>query len=54
MLAQTLNQATNACNAANRNNGQPGLLMANTAYTNLHYGNLITYLRLLELKPPSN
>jgi hypothetical protein len=28
-------------------------LMANVAHSNLHYGNAITYLRMLGLKPPS-
>jgi hypothetical protein len=30
------------------------LLMANVAHLNLHYGNTITYLRMLGLKPPSS
>jgi uncharacterized damage-inducible protein DinB len=29
-------------------------LMANIAHSNLHYGNAITYLRMLGLKPPSS
>ena len=29
-------------------------LMANVAHSNLHYGNAITYLRMLGLKPPSS
>ena len=30
------------------------LLMANVAHLSLHYGNAITYLRMLGLKPPSS
>jgi hypothetical protein len=29
-------------------------LMANVSHSNLHYGNAITYLRMLGLKPPSS
>lgn len=54
VLAQKLKQATDACNAAYGGNGQAGALLANIAHTNLHYGNLITYMRLLGLTPPSN
>lgn len=53
-LMQKLKQATDACNAAYGGNGQAGMLMANIAHTNLHYGNVITYLRMLGLTPPSN
>lgn len=52
-LVQTLKQATDSCNAA-YGSGQAGMLMANIAHTNLHYGNIITYLRMLGLTPPSN
>jgi uncharacterized damage-inducible protein DinB len=56
-LVQKLKQATDACNAAYGGNGQArqaNMLMANIAHTNLHYGNVITYLRMLGLTPPSN
>ena len=29
-------------------------LMANVAHSSLHYGNAITYLRMMGLKPPSS
>lgn len=29
-------------------------LMGNVAHSSLHYGNAITYLRMLGLKPPSS
>ncbi|MEP7272040.1 MAG: DinB family protein, partial [Acidobacteriota bacterium] len=53
-LSQKLKQATDACNAAYAGDGQAAMLMANIAHSGLHYGNLITYLRMLGLKPPSS
>jgi hypothetical protein len=53
-LGQKLKQATDACQAVYGSGGQTGALMANIAHTNLHYGNLITYMRMLGLKPPSS
>jgi uncharacterized damage-inducible protein DinB len=53
-LAQKLKQATDACNAAHGSNGHSGMLMASIAHTSLHYGNIVTYLRMLGLTPPSN
>jgi hypothetical protein len=52
VLLPILKQATDACIAA-YNNGQVAALTDNLAHSNLHYGNLITYLRLMGLKPPS-
>jgi hypothetical protein len=53
-LVQTLRQATEACNAAYAGGGQVRALIDNIGHTNLHYGNLITYLRMLGLTPPSS
>ena len=53
-LAQKLKQATDACSAAYVAKSQAGQLMANIAHTNLHYGNIITYMRMLGLVPPSS
>jgi uncharacterized damage-inducible protein DinB len=53
-LAQKLKQATDACTAVYGGNNQAGALMVNIVHTNLHYGNVITYLRMLGLTPPSN
>lgn len=53
-LTQKLKQATDSCSAVYNGNGQVGMLMANIAHTNLHYGNVITYVRMLGLTPPSN
>ena len=43
-----------ACSAQYNGNGQPGPLIDNVAHTSLHYGNVITYMRLLGLTPPSS
>ena len=54
-LATKLTQATDACNTAYASGaGDIGQLMANIAHTNLHYGNLITYIRVLGMTPPSS
>ena len=54
-LAAKLKQATDACNTVYSGTGNDiGQLMANVAHTSLHYGNLITYIRMLGLTPPSS
>ena len=53
-LAPKLKQALDTCNAAYAGTGDIGQLMANIAHTSLHYGNLITYIRMLGLVPPSS
>jgi uncharacterized damage-inducible protein DinB len=54
-LAPKLAQALATCNAAYASgSGNIGLLMANVAHTSLHYGNLITYIRMLGMTPPSS
>lgn len=54
-LAPKLKQALESCNSVYAaGNGDIGQLMANVAHTNLHYGNLITYIRMLGLVPPSS
>ena len=49
-----LKQALEVCNAAYAGTGDIGQLMANVAHTSLHYGNLITYIRMMGLVPPSS
>ena len=50
-----LKQAVDKCNAVYASDSaQFGPLMENVAHTNLHYGNLITYLRMMGMKPPSS
>ncbi|HEY7474015.1 MAG TPA: DinB family protein, partial [Vicinamibacterales bacterium] len=53
-LAAKLKQSTDACTAVFNGKGDPGQLLANIAHTSLHYGNVITYLRMLGLTPPSS
>lgn len=51
---QKLKQSLAACDAQYSGSGQVGPLMANVAHMNLHYGNIITYMRMLGLTPPSS
>jgi DinB superfamily len=53
-LVQKLKQSSDACNAVYGGGGQPGALIENIGHTSLHYGNIITYLRMLGLTPPSS
>ena len=53
-LVAKLEEATDACNAAHGGAGQAGPLVSNIAHSNLHYGNLVTYIRMLGLVPPSS
>ena len=48
-------EAVGKCTAAyGANNAQLRPLFANVGHTNLHYGNIITYMRMMGLKPPSS
>jgi uncharacterized damage-inducible protein DinB len=54
-LLPKLKEAVAKCNAAyssDKARFQP--LFTNMGHTNLHYGNIITYLRMMGLKPPSS
>lgn len=53
-LVQKLKQSTDSCNAAYGSTGQVSELLNNVGHTNLHYGNIITYMRMLGLVPPSS
>ncbi len=53
-LVQALRQATTECLAAHDGGGQVPLLMQNVAHSSLHYGNMVTYLRMLGMVPPSS
>jgi hypothetical protein len=53
-LAQKLKQSIDMCNAVYAGSGEVGSLSANVGHTSLHYGNIITYMRMLGLTPPSN
>jgi uncharacterized damage-inducible protein DinB len=48
-----LKDATRMCESAYATSQAPQL-MAAIAHTNLHYGNLVTYMRMLGLTPPSS
>jgi hypothetical protein len=52
-LIAKLNDAAEQCSAAFEA-GSVGPLIVNYGHANLHYGNLVTYLRLLGLVPPTS
>ena len=53
-LVAKLKEATDVCTAAYA--GKPVIrpALTNISHTNLHYGNIITYLRMLGMTPPSS
>lgn len=53
-VVQKLKQSIDACNTVYGGSGQIGLLFANAAHSSLHYGNIITYIRMLGMVPPSS
>ena len=54
-LLPKLKEAVGRCNAAySSGNAQLRPLFINVGHTSLHYGNIITYMRMLGLKPPSS
>ena len=54
-LLPKLKEAVGRCNAAySSGGGQPRPLFTNVSHTSLHYGNIITYMRMMGLKPPSS
>ena len=54
-LLPKLKEAVGKCNAA-YGSASPQLrpLFTNVGHTSLHYGNIITYMRMMGLKPPSS
>ncbi len=52
-VVSRLKQATDACNEAYAA-GTVGPLFENVSHTSLHYGNMITYIRVMGLVPPSS
>jgi uncharacterized damage-inducible protein DinB len=46
-------EALDACSAAH-GTGQLVMLIQNYGHVNLHYGNMVTYMRMLGLVPPSS
>ncbi len=53
-LAPKLKQALDGCTAVYASGGDVDPLTENIAHSNLHYGNLITYMRLMGIVPPSS
>jgi uncharacterized damage-inducible protein DinB len=54
-LMPKLKEAVGRCTAAyDKKDALFGPLFANVGHTSLHYGNIITYMRMLGLKPPSS
>ena len=54
-LLPKLKEAVGKCNAAySSGNGQLRPLFNNVGHTSLHYGNIITYMRMMGMKPPSS
>ena len=54
-LLPKLKEAVGKCNAAySAGNAQLRPLFTNIGHTSLHYGNIITYMRMMGLKPPSS
>lgn len=53
-VAAQLQQSNTACTAAYTDSADVAVLVENVAHTNLHYGNVITYMRMMGLVPPSS
>jgi len=53
-LVLKLKESVDACNAAYGRGGQVSAMVGNLGHTSLHYGNVITYMRMLGLVPPSS
>lgn len=54
-VTQKLKESLAVCSAAYANSeSQLGGLFGNITHTNLHYGNVITYLRMMGLVPPTS
>jgi uncharacterized damage-inducible protein DinB len=53
-LVKKLKESIDGCAAVYRGSGQAGALVENVAHTNHHYGNIVTYVRILGLVPPQS
>ena len=49
-----LKQAADGCKSVYASGGQFRELLGNVGHTSLHYGNIITYMRMMGLVPPSS
>ena len=53
-ILQKLKDSFALCAAQHAKNSTAGPLLSNYGHLNLHYGNMITYLRLMGMVPPSS
>jgi len=53
-LVPKLKEATDSCNGVYKTSTKVDDLITNIGHTSLHYGNMITYLRLMGMVPPSS
>ena len=53
-ILQKLKASFALCAAQHAKNSTAGPLLSNYGHLNLHYGNMITYLRLMGMVPPSS
>lgn len=53
-LLERLTQAKATCTAPYTSGGRFRALVDNVGHTSLHYGNIVTYLRMMGLTPPSS
>jgi hypothetical protein len=53
-LVQALKQSLADCGPAYDGASEIGPLMENVAHSSLHYGNLVTYIRMMGMVPPSS
>lgn len=53
-LVEKLGQAQSECDVVYAGANRIGPLVENVGHTSLHYGNLVTYIRMLGLVPPSS
>jgi uncharacterized damage-inducible protein DinB len=55
-LLAKLQESIALCNTATttQNAGRSGVLIANYGHANLHYGNIVTYMRMMGMTPPSS
>jgi uncharacterized damage-inducible protein DinB len=53
-LVQRLKQAYETCTPVYTSGGSFRALVDNVGHTSLHYGNIVTYMRIMGLTPPSS
>ena len=54
-IVAALKSSTAGCEAAHKSSGAGlPMLLQNIGHSNLHYGNVVTYMRMLGLVPPSS